>query len=1184
MLKRQVSLILVMAMVLSLVTGMTSFAEESTAQETQQENSTEKADETKVDETTVDKTEKSSVSGEVTLDYIAVTNPRVDSPGSQDIIAGFSEGASLEDAVLTYVNETTGEEKTITPLEWVNDTAHYVMDFPEGSPAGTYRLIKLNVMKEGVDTDILLSDLGIESRFGVNQDCETTPDDVVEADQMAAEAEEVIDPELFDTNAEVTTATMDESGEVSAQTLEESLTQEIQSTAMQTRTGRAGEVVIVLDPGHGGSDSGASNKTYGAKEKDLVLTIANAVKSELSQYYGVRVEMTRTTDVLLGSNISEDLKARPEIAKSKGANLFVSLHLNAFNGSAKGAEVYYASGSPSPSQSVSQSVQDALVSLGLGNRGVKTAEYVVLTGCRNYGIPALLIESAFIDNDNEYLTYLNSTAKLNSIGTKIGSSIANSLGLLKGQWKQSGKNWMFQFKNGSYAKNQWLYVVNGWYYFNGSGYMLTGWQTIGSDRYHFDSSGMMSSKWKFIDNKWYYFDKDSGKLLKNNWLWDTDYNKWLYLDGNGVMVKGWKKIGSYSYYFNDSGYMLSGKVTIGGKEYNIPSHGGLKSGWVQDSTGTWYYYSEKDLLAAKGFQTINKVVYYFDSNGKMAVGWKLISQKWYYFNGSGAMQKNWLLQGRTWYQLGSDGKMKTGWYTEGTTKYYLDSNSGGMITGWKFIDKNWYYFAPWGGMAKNSWVFDGVWYAVDKDGKMRTGWFQEGSTYYYLNSSGRMLTGTQTISGKTYVFNSSGALTSGTPETGMKPSEDSNNENGWVLDGKTWYYYTNGKKATGWKWIGTDWFYFNGSGKMLTGWIWVGDKWYYMESSGRMKTGWQFISGEWYNLDGNGAMRIGWYKEGNAWYYLHGSGVMQRGWYTEGSKKYYLDSSSGVMATTWKKISGKWYYFDLDLGGAMKTGWRKIGSTWYYMNNNGVMVTGWLQEGGWYYFNNSGGMEKGWVKDGSYYYMSPSKNGVYAEGQMMLGYQHIDGTWYFLNNTQSPLGANTYTGVTPIMGGTQKGDVVNWMVNQYKSSGVSYPGTALSKGGASTITQFAQIIKEEAEREGVRPEVVFAQAMVETGWLKFGGQVSIDQYNFSGLGATDDGAAGAGFTDVREGIRAQVQHLVAYASSKNLTTTCVDPRFHLVTREAAPYIEFLGTKENPKGYGWATGARYGFKLMDIINK
>ncbi len=64
--------------------------------------------------------------------------------------------------------------------------------------------------------------------------------------------------------------------------------------------------------------------------------------------------------------------------------------------------------------------------------------------------------------------------------------------------------------------------------------------------------------------------------------------------------------------------------------------------------------------------------------------------------------------------------------------------------------------------------------------------------------------------------------------------------------------------------------------------------------------------------------------------------------------------------------------------------------------------------------------------------------------------------------------------------------------------------------------------------------MAFTQAMKETGFLRYGGAVKIEQYNFAGIGATDDGGTPASFESVRLGVRAQVQNLKAYASSESL--------------------------------------------------
>lgn len=192
-------------------------------------------------------------------------------------------------------------------------------------------------------------------------------------------------------------------------------------------------------------------------------------------------------------------------------------------------------------------------------------------------------------------------------------------------------------------------------------------------------------------------------------------------------------------------------------------------------------------------------------------------------------------------------------------------------------------------------------------------------------------------------------------------------------------------------------------------------------------------------------------------------------------------------------------------------------------------------------------------------------------------------------NTTKPNTNNTTSDKTLIMGATQTS--VAQMVRYYNSKSSGYDtftgankkyNGSLAKGGASTIEQFAQIVYEEAQAEGVRAEVVFAQCMLETGFLKYGGDVLPNQYNFAGIGAT--GAVhGASFANVRIGVRAHVQHLKAYASLDVLTQQCVDPRFNLVARGCAQYVEWLGMKENPKGYGWASAKNYGPNIVNMMN-
>lgn len=159
---------------------------------------------------------------------------------------------------------------------------------------------------------------------------------------------------------------------------------------------------------------------------------------------------------------------------------------------------------------------------------------------------------------------------------------------------------------------------------------------------------------------------------------------------------------------------------------------------------------------------------------------------------------------------------------------------------------------------------------------------------------------------------------------------------------------------------------------------------------------------------------------------------------------------------------------------------------------------------------------------------------------------------------------------------------VSEMVSYYNAR-YTYPADVYSSKGASTAKKFFTILKEEAEAEGVKTEVLFAQVILETGGLQFGGDVKAEQCNFGGLGAVGGGASGETYANVRTGLRAQVQHLKAYASTEDLNNTCVDTRFKYVTRGTAPYVEWLSIPNNPYGKGWASDASYGTKLLNIIN-
>lgn len=123
----------------------------------------------------------------------------------------------------------------------------------------------------------------------------------------------------------------------------------------------------------------------------------------------------------------------------------------------------------------------------------------------------------------------------------------------------------------------------------------------------------------------------------------------------------------------------------------------------------------------------------------------------------------------------------------------------------------------------------------------------------------------------------------------------------------------------------------------------------------------------------------------------------------------------------------------------------------------------------------------------------------------------------------------------------------------------------------------------EGKAEGIRGDIAFAQSCLETGNFTFkDSAVTLDQNNFCGLGVIENSMKGASFDTPQLGIRAQIQHLKAYANKQPLNNERIDPRFHLVTRGVAPTVQYLGIQENPQGYGWAAGADYGVKILNIL--
>ena len=212
-----------------------------------------------------------------------------------------------------------------------------------------------------------------------------------------------------------------------------------------------GNLVIVLDPGHGGSDPGASNSRFGLKESDINYKIATYAKQELERYEGVKVYLTRYADC-------PSIYDRGEFAKRYNADLVVSIHINSSESqSARGAEVWVTQDNSQVeyyerSKIVGEKILYRLARLGLQDHGVSTRSgqpnewypsgivkdyYGIIRYPMNYGIRSLLVEHCYISSDADCQQFLNSDAKLKNLGVADAQGIVEAYNLqLKGQGRE----------------------------------------------------------------------------------------------------------------------------------------------------------------------------------------------------------------------------------------------------------------------------------------------------------------------------------------------------------------------------------------------------------------------------------------------------------------------------------------------------------------------------------------------------------------------------------------------------------------------------------------------------------------------------------------------------------------------------------------------------------------------------
>ncbi len=1188
---------------------------------------------------TENKTEQTAL-----LNYALIDQPTVEMPGTQNVLLSIGdENTVIESAVLDYVNETTGKTYQAQASTISQDAMLFTMEFPEGSEAGAYRLVGVTYQINGTEQSLLFQDAGMDMRFGVNTTVETNPDSVV----------------VDEPSADVDVVTMDENGNTeSADSIGDAI-RNAQAETPATNSmddvaamGAAKNIVVVLDPGHDDTHAGA--RRNGLEEEDLTLKIAQYCKAELSQYNGVTVYMTRESGACAnggGAVTSTECNAkRVEYAQSVGANVYVSMHINA--GGGNGAEIFYPnqnyrSDLGTTGHDLAQQILNKILELGIGEHGQglkihnsedntlypdgSLADYLgVIRRSKLAGIPAILIEHAYIDTSDA--NYLNSDEKLKKFGVADATGIANYYGLTKGM----------QTPRIKYVKSV------------GTGNLKITWNAVnGATQYEIYQSNSKNKGYKRIATV-------AGTSYKQT---SVRTGKFYYYKIRAIAENGQKS--AYS-------GIISGQTLTKVKVKQVKSvEKGLEVSWTPVSGAVKYAINRKgDGKGYKIIATVNNTSQYKDKSAKEGVKYTykiraIASDGGYGTFGNAVSGKRLGTVGLQSVKKVSEHKVLVQWSkVENAERYQIfrsTSQNGkytkiGTTSSTQYHDKSkkkvatyYYKVRAVRTLSKNTLEYGT--FSLPKSilaGKMKI-------QYVCTYRSTKMQIGWDKVEGASY------QLYRSTSKNGTYSKIATTKKTRYIntkcKTGKTYYYKVRPIIKSGNKTI------YYGFSDVKSGSTLEAPKIVELRStnSNTLEIKWKNVKGSKSYQVYRAEQKEGTYKKiaevaGTA--YKDTSCKQQKNYYykvramkkvsgvngySSNSKiksgktlkqvilEYAAAGTSNKISLSWKRISGATGYQIYrsttkdgtykKIASIKKNSYNdrsvKVGQTYFYrvratkrVNNvmsygsmSGRMETATLKRAEVTSANKTSenGASISWksIKGADHYVVlrSTNKEGQYSKIKITSARNYVDnsttgGTTYYykVRGVKVINGRNNYgtcsepasvtTGYT-IMGGTTVTKAQ--MVSYYNSSGKTYPAGEYGIKGAGSIEKFCDLVILEANKEGVRAEVVFAQICLETGFLQFGGQVSVGQCNFGGLGATDNGAAGATFPNVQTGLRAQVQHLKAYASTQPLNQTCVDPRFSLVVRGCAPYVEWLGQKENPTGRGWATAEGYGNRLVKIIS-
>ena len=528
----------------------------------------------------------------------------------------------------------------------------------------------------------------------------------------------------------------------------------------------------------------------------------------------------------------------------------------------------------------------------------------------------------------------------------------------------------------------------------------------------------------------------------------------------------------------------------------------------------------------------------YDAKIKESYGWRRAAEGWMYSDDNGtAYVSRWLKDDDGWHYFDARGIAVSGWFTTPNGKvWYFDTAAphNAAVLGQRTISGKSYYFDEISGMAKNSWVHqaDDSWSWATEDGSLHAGWkhMSNGKWFYFdANNNYHASFGLMTDGYKKYYIDQNRGLIYG----------------GWV------------NLANG------DWAWLNDDGTLYSGWKYMPNgKWFYFDENAEyplLKTGiFATSSGSYYVDVNNGMTSNGWVAlPNNIWAWAQSSGALASGWFnTPNGKTWYFDPTTTEHDALFglQSINGSYYYFD-ETNGLLRnqditlSDGRVVHADTYGVLN--IKPTDTNNGRGGNVDGNNGGDNR-------------DANNTPADND-----SPIEPTRGNFSDRTSILGAPLVT----------KEDLQR---DFNKRVGSAYPAVYAEKG-AATGTDFVNQLWQAAIDEGVRPELLYAQVMIETGNLRFGGDVLPEQCNFGGLGATGNGERGLSFDTVLKGLRAQALHLRAYAGYEPLTVNPskardVDPRYGawILTRKANIIRKLAGT--------WAMDKNYAVKLVRVMNE